>query len=308
MNSTQTDSAPGQPSSTVIQAVGLTKRYGKNFAVDHIDLEIPAGRIIGLIGPNGAGKTTLIKAILGLTTYDGKLDVLGLNPASQRAELMEEVCFIANVAVLPRWIKVHQLIELTGKLHERFNRETCMQYMAKTKISMDSRVKQLSKGMVAQLHLALVMSIDARLLVLDEPTLGLDILYRKEFYSNLLNDYFDEERTIIITTHQVEEVEHILTDLIFIDDGKIALHCSMEEVQDRYTEVMVKPERADAARALRPLHESQSFGRNIFLFAGVDRQQLAELGEIRTPSVADLFVAIMRPIKHASANATGATQ
>lgn len=308
MNSTQTDSAPGQPSSTVIQAVGLTKRYGKNFAVDHIDLEIPAGRIIGLIGPNGAGKTTLIKAILGLTTYDGKLDVLGLNPASQRAELMEEVCFIADVAVLPRWIKVHQLIELTGKLHERFNRETCMQYMAKTKISMDSRVKQLSKGMVAQLHLALVMSIDARLLVLDEPTLGLDILYRKEFYSNLLNDYFDEERTIIITTHQVEEVEHILTDLIFIDDGKIALHCSMEEVQDRYTEVMVKPERADAARALRPLHESQSFGRNIFLFAGVDRQQLAELGEIRTPSVADLFVAIMRPIKHASANATGATQ
>lgn len=308
MNSAQTDSAPGQPSSTVIQAVGLTKRYGKNFAVDHIDLEIPAGRIIGLIGPNGAGKTTLIKAILGLTTYDGKLDVLGLNPASQRAELMEEVCFIANVAVLPRWIKVHQLIELTGKLHERFNRETCMQYMAKTKISMDSRVKQLSKGMVAQLHLALVMSIDARLLVLDEPTLGLDILYRKEFYSNLLNDYFDEERTIIITTHQVEEVEHILTDLIFIDDGKIALHCSMEEVQDRYTEVMVKPERADAARALRPLHESQSFGRNIFLFAGVDRQQLAELGEIRTPSVADLFVAIMRPIKHASANATGATQ
>lgn len=308
MNSAQTDSAPGQPSSTVIQAVGLTKRYGKNFAVDHIDLEIPAGRIIGLIGPNGAGKTTLIKAILGLTTYDGKLDVLGLNPASQRAELMEEVCFIADVAVLPRWIKVHQLIELTGKLHERFNRETCMQYMAKTKISMDSRVKQLSKGMVAQLHLALVMSIDARLLVLDEPTLGLDILYRKEFYSNLLNDYFDEERTIIITTHQVEEVEHILTDLIFIDDGKIALHCSMEEVQDRYTEVMVKPERADAARALRPLHESQSFGRNIFLFAGVDRQQLAELGEIRTPSVADLFVAIMRPIKHASANATGATQ
>ncbi|HKX56069.1 MAG TPA: ABC transporter ATP-binding protein [Xanthomonadales bacterium] len=294
--------------STVIQAAGLTKRYGKNFAVDHIDLEIPAGRIIGLIGPNGAGKTTLIKAILGLTTYDGKLKVLGLDPASQRAELMEEVCFIADVAVLPRWIKVHQLIELTGKLHERFDRDTCMQYMAKTKISMDSRVKQLSKGMVAQLHLALVMSIDARLLVLDEPTLGLDILYRKEFYSNLLNDYFDEERTIIITTHQVEEVEHILTDLIFIDDGKIALHCSMEEVQDRYTEVMVKPERAEAARALRPLHESQSFGRNIFLFAGVDRQHLAELGEIRTPSVADLFVATMRPVRNAVANPTGAGQ
>ena len=308
MNSAQADFAQGQQISTVIQAAGLTKRYGKNFAVDHIDLEIPAGRIIGLIGPNGAGKTTLIKAILGLTTYDGKLKVLGLDPASQRAELMEDVCFIADVAVLPRWIKVHQLIELTGKLHERFDRDTCMQYMAKTKISMDSRVKQLSKGMVAQLHLALVMSIDARLLVLDEPTLGLDILYRKEFYSNLLNDYFDEERTIIITTHQVEEVEHILTDLIFIDDGKIALHCSMEEVQDRYTEVMVKPERAEAARALRPLHESQSFGRNIFLFAGVDRQHLAELGEIRTPSVADLFVATMRPVRNAAANSAGAGQ
>jgi ABC-2 type transport system ATP-binding protein len=306
MNSAQADFAPGQQSPTVIKAAGLTKRYGKNFAVDHIDLEIPAGRIIGLIGPNGAGKTTLIKAILGLTTYDGKLNVLGLDPSSQRSELMEDVCFIADVAVLPRWIKVHQLIELTGRLHERFDRDTCMQYMAKTKISMDSRVKQLSKGMVAQLHLALVMSIDARLLVLDEPTLGLDILYRKEFYSNLLNDYFDEERTIIITTHQVEEVEHILTDLIFIDDGKIALHCSMEEVQERYTEVMVKPERADAARALRPLHESQSFGRNIFLFAGVDRKQLAELGEIRTPSVADLFVATMRPVRHAAANSTGA--
>ena len=308
MNSAQADLAPGQQSSTVIQAVGLTKRYGKNFAVNQIDLEIPAGRIIGLIGPNGAGKTTLIKAILGLTTYDGKLNVLGLNPASQRSELMEQVCFIADVAVLPRWIKVHQLIELTGKLHERFNRETCMQYMAKTKISMDSRVKQLSKGMVAQLHLALVMSIDARLLVLDEPTLGLDILYRKEFYSNLLNDYFDEERTIIITTHQVEEVEHILTDLIFIDDGRIALHCSMEEVQERYTEVMVKPERADAARALGPLHESQSFGRHIFLFAGVDRKRLAELGEIRTPSVADLFVATMRPVRNAAANSAGAGQ
>lgn len=312
MNSAQANYAPGEQHSPavkpVIQAIGLTKRYGKTYAVDHIDLEIPAGRIIGLIGPNGAGKTTLIKAILGLTTYDGSLDVLGLDPSSQRSNLMEEVCFIADVAVLPRWIKVHQLIELTGKLHERFNRETCMQYLSKTKISLDSKVKQLSKGMVAQLHLALVMSIDARLLVLDEPTLGLDILYRKEFYSNLLNNYFDEERTIIITTHQVEEVEHILTDLIFIDDGKIALHCSMEEVQERYAEVMVKPDLASAARALGPVHESQSFGRHIFLFRGVDRTQLAELGEIRTPSVADLFVAIMRPVNHVESAQPGAVR
>jgi ABC-2 type transport system ATP-binding protein len=296
MNTAPAEFTLGQQQAPVIRAAGLTKRYGRNFAVNQIDLEIPAGRIIGLIGPNGAGKTTLIKAILGLTTYDGKLDVLGLDPSSQRSRLMEDVCFIADVAVLPRWIKVHQLIDLTGKLHQRFNRETCMQYLAKTKISMDSRVKQLSKGMVAQLHLALVMSIDARLLVLDEPTLGLDILYRKEFYSNLLNNYFDEERTIIITTHQVEEVEHILTDLIFIDDGKIALHCSMEEVQQRYSEVMVKPDQAAAARALKPLHETQSFGRHIFLFDGADREQLAQLGELRTPSVADLFVATMQPI------------
>ncbi len=296
MNTAPAEFTPGQQQAPVIRATALTKRYGRNFAVNQIDLEIPAGRIIGLIGPNGAGKTTLIKAILGLTTYDGKLDVLGLDPSSQRSRLMEDVCFIADVAVLPRWIKVKQLIELTGRLHQRFNRETCMQYLAKTKISMDSRVKQLSKGMVAQLHLALVMSIDARLLVLDEPTLGLDILYRKEFYSNLLNNYFDEERTIIITTHQVEEVEHILTDLIFIDDGRIALHCSMEEVQQRYTEVMVKPDQAASARALKPLHETQSFGRHIFLFDGADRGQLAQLGEVRTPSVADLFVATMQPV------------
>jgi ABC-2 type transport system ATP-binding protein len=293
MNSTHATSVATDTRSPVIKATGLTKSYGKHMAVDHIDLEIAAGRIIGLIGPNGAGKTTLMKAILGLATYDGELSVLGLDPASQRSRLMEDVCFIADVAVLPRWIKVSQLIQLTGKIHPRFSRETCLQYLAKTKISMDSKVKQLSKGMVAQLHLALVMSIDARLLVLDEPTLGLDILYRKEFYSNLLNDYFDEERTIIITTHQVEEVEHILTDLVFINDGKVSLDCSMEEVQERYVELMVRPDQAAAARAFGPLHESQSFGRHIFLYAGVDRTQLTELGETRTPSVADLFVAIM---------------
>jgi ABC-2 type transport system ATP-binding protein len=209
--------------------------------------------------------------------------------------------------VLPRWIKVRQLIDLTEKIHHRFSRQRCMDYLAKTKISQDSKVKQLSKGMVAQLHLALVMSIDARLLVLDEPTLGLDILYRKEFYSNLLNDYFDEERTIIITTHQVEEVEHILTDLIFINDGKIALNCSMEEVQQRYTEVMVRPDRADEARAMGPLHEGQSFGRHIFLFDGLDRHQLAALGEIRTPSVADLFVATMSPARNGASDSGAGT-
>jgi ABC-2 type transport system ATP-binding protein len=295
MNSEAPSPADHTASAAVIKATGLTKRYGRHLAVDHIDLEIAAGRIIGLIGPNGAGKTTLMKAILGLANYDGRLEVLGLDPASQRAQLMEDVCFIADVAVLPRWIRVNQLIELTGKIHPRFNQQRCLAYLAKTKIKKDSKVKTLSKGMVAQLHLALVMSIDARLLVLDEPTLGLDILYRKEFYSNLLNDYFDEERTIIITTHQVEELEHILTDLIFINDGKISLNCSMEEVRQRYVELMVRPDQAAAARALAPLHESQSFGRHIFLFANVDRKQLAELGEIRTPSVADLFVATMSP-------------
>lgn len=279
----------------VIKATGLTKSYGRHMAIDHIDLEIAAGRIIGLIGPNGAGKTTLMKAILGLANCDGKLEVLGLDPTSQRSQLMEDVCFIADVAVLPRWIRVSQLIELTGKIHPRFSQQRCLDYLAKTKINQDSKVKTLSKGMVAQLHLALVMSIDARLLVLDEPTLGLDILYRKEFYANLLNDYFDEERSIIITTHQVEEVEHILTDLIFINDGKISLNCSMEEVQQRFVELMVKPDQVSAARALGPMHESQSFGRHAFLFEGVDRKQLAEMGETRTPSVADLFVAIMSP-------------
>jgi ABC-2 type transport system ATP-binding protein len=219
---------------------------------------------------------------------------MGKNPARARAALMEDVCFIADVAVLPRWIRVWQLIEVTERIHKGFSRETCMEYLAQTKVTMDHKVKQLSKGMVAQLHLALVMAIDARLLVLDEPTLGLDILYRKQFYSSLLNDYFDEERTILITTHQVEEVEHILTDLIFIQDGKIALDTSMEEVERRYTELMVRPENAGRARELKPLYERELFGRHIFLYDNVDRKQLTELGEIHTPSVADLFVATMK--------------
>ena len=221
----------------IISARGLTKKYGRFAAVDNIDLDIPPGRIIGLIGPNGAGKTTALKAILGLATFEGELRVLGLDPSQERSRLMEDVCFIADVAVLPRWIRVWQLIELTEDIHPRFNRERCMTYLEKTKIGQDKKVKHLSKGMVAQLHLALVMSIDAKLLVLDEPTLGLDILYRKSFYINLLNDYFDEERTILITTHQVEEIEHILTDLIFIQNGRIALNCSMDEVESKYKEL-----------------------------------------------------------------------
>ena len=278
----------------IISARGLTKKYGRTLAVDHIDLDIPPGRIVGLIGPNGAGKTSALKAILGLATFDGELSVLGKNPSRERAALMKDVCFIADVAVLPRWIRVWQLIDVTEQLHSGFSRETCMEYMAHTKITMDQRVKQLSKGMVAQLHLALVMAIDVKLLVLDEPTLGLDILYRKQFYSSLLNDYFDEQRTIVITTHQVEEVEHILTDLIFIQDGKIALQSTMEEVERRYVELMVRAEKAEEARKLNPLYERELFGRHIFLYENVERERLAELGEIHTPSVADLFVATMK--------------
>jgi ABC-2 type transport system ATP-binding protein len=279
---------------SIISARGLTKRYGRTVAVDHIDLDIPPGRIVGLIGPNGAGKTSALKAILGLATFDGELSVMGKDPSRQRAALMEDVCFIADVAVLPRWIRVWQLIEITEQIHRGFSREKCMEYLTHTKITPDQKVKQLSKGMVAQLHLALVMSIDVRLLVLDEPTLGLDILYRKQFYTSLLNDYFDEQRTILITTHQVEEVEHILTDLVFIQDGKIALDASMDEVERRYVELMVRPEMAEQARGLKPLYERELFGRHIFLYDGADREQLASLGEIHTPSVADLFVATMK--------------
>jgi len=279
--------------SNVISARGLTKRYGRTRAVDGIDLEIPAGRIVGLIGPNGAGKTSALKAILGLATFEGHLEVLGKDPSRERAALMEEVCFIADVAVLPRWIRVHQLIQVVEEVHPRVSREKCLKYLSTTKITQDHRVKQLSKGMVVQLHLAIVMAIDARLLVLDEPTLGLDILYRKQFYTNLLNDYFDEHRSILITTHQVEEVEHILSDLIFIQDGRIALDCSMEEVEEQYVEMMVRKDAVDAARELKPLFERELMGRHIFLYKGADRAQLAELGELHTPSVADLFVATM---------------
>jgi ABC-2 type transport system ATP-binding protein len=278
---------------STIKARNLRRRFGQTRALDGIDLDIPAGRIVGLIGPNGAGKTTALKAILGLSRYDGELSVLGLDPARQRDKLMQDVCFIADVAVLPRWARVWQVIEMTERLHPRFSRERCMHYLKNTKVKQNTKVKALSKGMVVQLHLALVMAIDAKLLVLDEPTLGLDILFRKRFYSNLLNEYFDEERTILITTHQVEEVEHILTDLLFIKDGKLVLNATMDAVHERYREVMVKPDHVEQARAMNPIHERVLFGRHIFLFDGGDIARLKEIGELHRPSVADLFVALM---------------
>jgi ABC-2 type transport system ATP-binding protein len=278
----------------VIRAEGLSRRYGKTVALDNVDFEIPAGRIVGLIGPNGAGKTTALKAILGLGPFDGRLEVLGLDPRRQRAELMQQVSFIADVAVLPRWLRVRQALDITAGLHPRFSREKAEAFLAQTEIQRDSKIGALSKGMVTQLHLALIMSIDARLLVLDEPTLGLDIIYRKEFYAALLNDYFDGERTILITTHQVEEVEHILTDLMFISHGRIVLSESMEALGDKFVEVAVRPDRVEAARRLGPLSERQGLGRHHFIFESRSRAELEALGDLRIPGVADLFVAKVR--------------
>lgn len=288
------EASPASITETIVHARGLSKKYGAAVALDNIDLDIGSGRIVGLIGPNGAGKTTALKAILGLAEFNGELRVLGLNPRTQRTELMEEVCFIADVAVLPRWLRVAEAVDFVAGVHPRFSREKCMAFLARTKLKPRQRVRELSKGMIVQLHLALVMAIDARLLVLDEPTLGLDILYRKEFYASLLNDYFDEHKTIIVTTHQVEEIEHILTDLIFIKDGKLIVNASMDQISERYVEVMVAPDKVDAARALRPLSERPVFGKTVFLFDGIDRAKLAELGDLHTPSIADLFVATMK--------------
>jgi ABC-2 type transport system ATP-binding protein len=276
-----------------IEARGLRKAFGTTVAVDGMDLRVEEGRILGLIGPNGAGKTTALNAILGLTAYQGELRVLGRDPWIERDRLMRDVCFIADVAVLPRWMRVSQALDFVAGVHPRFDRAKAEGFLAKTTIKRTSRVRELSKGMVAQLHLALVMAIDARLLVLDEPTLGLDILYRKQFYDSLLNDYFDRTRTIVVTTHQVEEIQDVLTDLMFINRGRIVLSCSMEEFEQRYVEVMVHPEKIAAARALKPLHERQALGRSILVFDRVERQQLAGLGDVRTPSIADLFVAVM---------------
>ncbi|HKI12233.1 MAG TPA: ABC transporter ATP-binding protein [Candidatus Acidoferrum sp.] len=278
---------------TVIEARGLRKAFGTTVAVDSVDLRVEEGRILGLIGPNGAGKSTALNAILGLTQYQGELKVLGREPWTERELLMRDVCFIADVAVLPRWLRVSQALDYVAGVHPRFDRAKAEGFLAKTAIRSHSKVRELSKGMVTQLHLALVMAIDAKLLVLDEPTLGLDILYRKQFYDSLLNDYFDRSRTIVVTTHQVEEVQHVLTDLMFINRGRIVLSCSMEEFERRYLEVMVNPDKVAAARALQPIHERQVIGRSILLFDHVDRQQLASLGDVRTPSIADVFVAVI---------------
>jgi ABC-2 type transport system ATP-binding protein len=276
-----------------IEARGLRKTFGSKVALDSVDFRIEEGRIVGLIGPNGAGKTTALKAILGLTPYEGDLKVLGRDPYRERNLLMREVSFIADVAVLPGWIRVAQAVDYVAGVHPRFDRARADAFLAKTSIDRDTRVHKLSKGMITQLHLALIMAIDARLLVLDEPTLGLDIMYRKQFYDALLNEYYDAARTILVTTHQVEEIQHVLTDLMFMNRGRIVLDCSMEDFESRYAEVMVAPDKVAAARALGPMHERQVLGRSILLFDRPDRGKLAALGEVRTPSIADLFVAMM---------------
>jgi ABC-2 type transport system ATP-binding protein len=276
-----------------IEARGLRKSFGATVALDGVDLRVEEGRILGLIGPNGAGKTTALNAILGLTPYQGELRVLGRDPWAERDQLMRDACFISDVAVLPRWIKVSQALDYVAGIHPRFDRAKAESFLAKTTISPASKVRQLSKGMVVQLHLALVMAIDARLLVLDEPTLGLDILYRKQFYDSLLNDYYDRSRTIVVTTHQVEEIQNVLTDVMFINRGRIVFNCSMQDFESRYLEVTVNPEQVAAARALKPMHERPALGRSVLLFDSVGRQQLAALGDVRTPSIADLFVAVL---------------
>jgi ABC-2 type transport system ATP-binding protein len=276
-----------------IEARGLRKSFGTTMALDGVNLQIEEGRILGLIGPNGAGKTTALNAILGLTPFEGELRVLGGDPWTERDLLMRDVCFIADVAVLPRWIRVSQALEYVAGIHPRFDRAKAEGFLAKTTIRQTNKVRELSKGMVTQLHLALIMAIDAKLLVLDEPTLGLDILYRKQFYDSLLNDYYDRSRTIVVATHQVDEIQNVLTDVMFIDRGRIVFTCSMEEFESRYVEVIVNPDEAAAARALKPMYERRVMGRSILLFDRVDRQQLAEFGEVRKPSIADLFVAVI---------------
>jgi ABC-2 type transport system ATP-binding protein len=277
--------------SSLVTARNVSKHFGEVRAVDDVSFEIEKGKIMGLIGPNGAGKTTLLKAVLGLTDCDGELSVLGLDPFRQRKQLMQNISFIADVAVLPRWINVTNLLDFMAATHPNFSRSRAEELLRETKVRKDAKVRELSKGMITQLHLSIIMAIDARLLVLDEPTLGLDIIFRKEFYSNLLNDYFDEERTILVTTHQVEEIENLLTDIMFINDGRILLNSPMDSLADTYVEVATAGENAVKARGLGPIAESEMFGKSIFLFEGVAREHLEGLGEMRSPSVADVFVA-----------------
>lgn len=276
---------------SLVNARGVSKHFGAVRAVDNVSFEIEQGKILGLIGPNGAGKTTLLKAVLGLTDFDGELSVLGLDPFRQRKELLKNICFIADVAVLPRWIRVTQLLDFVAAVHPNFSRKRAEGFLSQTRVRSDAKVRELSKGMVTQLHLSIIMAIDAKLLVLDEPTLGLDIIFRKEFYGNLLNDYFDEQRTILITTHQVEEIENLLTDIMFIDDGKIILDKPMDALADTYLELLTSGENVIKAKGLGPIAEHEMFGKSVLLFEGVNRENLEGLGELRTPSVADLFVA-----------------
>jgi len=277
--------------SSLVSASGVSKTYGSVRAVDNVSFEIEKGRITGLIGPNGAGKTTLLKAVLGLTDFEGELSVLGLDPFRQRKELMQNICFIADVAVLPRWIRVRQLLDFVEAIHPRFTRKRAEELLGETKIPSGAKVRELSKGMVTQLHLSIITAVDATLLVLDEPTLGLDIIFRKEFYRNLLNDYFDEERTILITTHQVEEIENLLSDVMFINDGRIVLDAAMDTLPERYVELMAAGEAAEKARQMNPIFEREVFGKRVLTFEDVERTDLEELGELRTPDIADLFVA-----------------
>lgn len=276
-----------------IEARGLRKSFGRKVALDGVDLRVEEGRIVGIVGPNGAGKTTALNAIVGLTPYEGELKVLGRDPWAARETLMRDVSFIADVAILPRWMRVWQALDYVEGVHPRFDRARAEGFLERTSVSLDSKVRELSKGMVTQLHLALVMAIDARLLVLDEPTLGLDLLFRKQFYDALLNDYIDGDRTIVVATHQLEEVQHVLTDLVFLDRGRVALQCSVDEIEARFSEVLVQPDRLTAARALNPLYERKALGRSVLLFDGADPRQLAAVGDVRTPGIPDLFVAVM---------------
>jgi ABC-2 type transport system ATP-binding protein len=280
---------------SIIEARGLRKQYGRGTeAVAGVNFTIAPGRIVGLIGRNGAGKTTVIKSLLGLTPYEGALTVLGRNPMTERDALMRDVSFIADVAVLPKWLKVRCALDYVQGVHPNFNRERAEQFLASTDVKLTHKVRQLSKGMVTQLHLALVLAIKARLLVLDEPTLGLDLLVRRRFYDTLLNDYMDEERTILVTTHQVEEIENLLTDVMFIEHGKLVLDTPVDQIGTRFTQLMVKPEQLAAARALRPFNERAVLGRTVLFYDNVAREQLAPLGEPGTPTIADLFVANMQ--------------
>jgi ABC-2 type transport system ATP-binding protein len=280
--------------SSIVKARNISKSYSGFPALSSVNFDIQKGSIVGLIGPNGAGKTTTLKSLLGLCSFEGDLEVLGCDPRHGRHHLMERVCFIADVGILPGWMKVNQVVEFVKGVHPKFNEKRAWELLDTTAIPFDKKIKNLSKGMITQLHLALVMSINVELLVLDEPTLGLDILYRKEFYNRLLNDYFDSERSIIISTHQVEEIEALLSHLLFIDQGEIVLDSPMDELAEKYVEVLVNSDDVDKALQLNPIYQREMLGRKGMLFRDVNRDELAGLGELQVPSVSDLFVAIMK--------------